>query len=94
MHMLSFKSNVRIISKSTCTSSLGPVVQTVASPTADPGVASSIPARSNTFTEIDHEIISMVILWVLIHMGRFRRFLSFNFSGQVFCKAPVKLKNV
>ena len=30
--------------------------------TADPGVASSIPARSNTFVEIDHEIISTVIL--------------------------------
>ena len=30
--------------------------------TADPGVASSIPAWSDTFVEIDHEIISMVIL--------------------------------
>ena len=30
--------------------------------TADPGVASSIPARYHTFMEIDHEIISMVIL--------------------------------
>ena len=30
--------------------------------TADPGVASSIPARSHTFVEIDREIISMVIL--------------------------------
>ena len=30
--------------------------------TADPGVASSIPARSHTFVKIDHEIISMVIL--------------------------------
>ena len=30
--------------------------------TADPGVASSIPARSHTFVEIDLEIISMVIL--------------------------------
>ena len=30
--------------------------------TADPGVASSIPARSHTFVEIDHEIISRVIL--------------------------------
>ena len=30
--------------------------------TADPGVASSIPARSHTFVEIDHEIISSVIL--------------------------------
>ena len=35
---------------------------TDASLTADPGVASSIPAQSHTFVEIDHEIISMVIL--------------------------------
>ena len=34
---------------------------TDASPTADPGVGSSIPARSHTFVEIDHEIISKVI---------------------------------
>ena len=30
--------------------------------TADPGVASSIPVRSRTFVEIDHEMISTVIL--------------------------------
>ena len=30
--------------------------------TADPEVASSIPARSHTFVEIDYEIISTVIL--------------------------------
>ena len=30
--------------------------------TADPGVASSIPVRSHTFVEIDHEIISTAIL--------------------------------
>ena len=30
--------------------------------TADPGVASSIPVRSHTFVEIDHEIISTIIL--------------------------------
>ena len=30
--------------------------------TAGPGVASSIPARYHTFVEIDHEIISTVIL--------------------------------
>ena len=35
---------------------------TDASLIADPGVASSIPARSHTFVEIDHEIISTVIL--------------------------------
>ena len=35
---------------------------TDASLTAIPGVASSISARSHTFVEIDHEIISTVIL--------------------------------
>ena len=30
--------------------------------TADPGVASLIPAWSHTFSEIDHEIISTAIL--------------------------------
>ena len=35
---------------------------TDASLTATPGVASSIPAWSHTFVEIDHEIISTVIL--------------------------------
>ena len=48
--------------------SLGCVAQSVtclatdASLTAEPGVASLIPARSHTFVEIDHEIISTVIL--------------------------------
>ena len=42
----------------------GPVAQSVtclatdANLTADPGVASLIPARSHTFVEIDHEIFS------------------------------------
>ena len=31
-------------------------------PTADPGVASSTPAHSQTFVEIDYKIISMAIL--------------------------------
>ena len=35
---------------------------TDASLTADPGVASSIPAWSHIFVKIDHEIISTVIL--------------------------------
>ena len=35
---------------------------TDASLTADPGVANSIPAWSQTFVEIDREIISTVIL--------------------------------
>ena len=35
---------------------------TYANLTADPGVVSSIPARSHTFVENDHEIIFTVIL--------------------------------
>ena len=35
---------------------------TDASLTADLGVASSIPAQSHSFVEIDHEMISIVIL--------------------------------
>ena len=43
-------------------SAVGNVSATDASLTADPGVASSILAPSYTFVEIDHEIISTVIL--------------------------------
>ena len=32
-------------------------MQLVASPTADPGIASLIPARSHSFREFDHEMI-------------------------------------
>ena len=40
----------------------GWVVQSVTCLNEDPGVASLIPARSHTFLEIDHEIISAAIL--------------------------------
>ena len=43
-------------------SAVGNLLVTDAKLAADPGVASSIPARSHTFVEIDHEIISTVIL--------------------------------
>ena len=52
---VTFTVNKRIAQSVTC-------LATDASLTADPGVASSIPARSHTFMEIDHEIISTVIL--------------------------------
>ena len=41
---------------------LGPITQSVASPTADLGITSSILAQSHNFMEIVREIISMVIL--------------------------------
>ena len=44
----------------------GPVVQSVASPIAGPGIMSSIPAGSYTFVKIDYEIFSTVILLLLL----------------------------
>ena len=40
----------------------GNVAQSVTCLTADPGIVSSISARSHTFAEIDHEIKSTAIL--------------------------------
>ena len=45
--------------------------------TADPGVASSIPVRSHTFVEIDHEMISTVILLLPLMHSR-RVFVSYK----------------
>ena len=47
--------------------SLGPIAQSVASPTADPGVVSLIPAQTHTFVEID--IILFILLLPLIQEG-------------------------
>ena len=50
----------------------GPIAQSVTCLTtdtcltADPGIVSSIPTWSQTFVEIDHEIISMVISMVIL----------------------------
>ena len=48
---------------------LGPVAQSVASSTADPGIVSLFLARSHTFVGIDHEIISTVILLLPLIQG-------------------------
>ena len=42
--------------------SLGPIAQSEARLIADPGVVSSIPARSHTLMEIDREIFSTKII--------------------------------
>ena len=47
----------RVAQSATCLA-----VATDACLTADPGIVSSIPVRYHTFVEIDHEIISTVIL--------------------------------
>ena len=49
---------------------ISPVVQSVASPIADPGVTNSIPAQSHTFVEINHEIFSTDIFLLLIIQER------------------------
>ena len=45
-----------------CVAQLVKRLATDACLTADPGVASSIQVRSHTFVEIDHEMVSTVIL--------------------------------
>ena len=42
----------------------GSIAQSVASETADPGVVSLILAQSHNFMEIDHDIVSTVILFL------------------------------
>ena len=51
--------------------------------TADPGVASSIPAWSYTFVEIDHEIINSVIL--LPSAESFKGLMSVTSESMVNC---------
>ena len=55
LEFLSLKVPGRVAQSVTCLATDGCL-------TADPGVASSIPVRSHTFVEIDHETISRVIL--------------------------------
>ena len=52
------------------------LTQSVASLTADLGVANLIPARPHTFVEMDHEIISMVILLFLLIQEELLSFTS------------------
>ena len=48
----------------------GPAVQSVTSPTSDPGVASLILAQSHIFVEIDHEknytLCNMYVVYLFI----------------------------
>ena len=48
---------------------MGPEVQLVKSPIADPGVVSEILVRSHSFVEIAHEIFSKVILLLWLIQG-------------------------
>ena len=58
---------------------------TDASLTADPGVSSSIPARSHTFVEIDHEIFSRVI--ILSSAESFKKGCC-QLQAKVFARSP------
>ena len=64
--MLSFEKCCQLILESISKEHQGLVVQSVASPIADPGVMSSISAWLHTFMEIDREIFSTVIFLGLL----------------------------
>ena len=70
---------------------LGPVEQSVASPTADPGVSSLMLALSYTFEEIDHEIISTVILLSSADSRRFVVSYKRMYVHEVLVNCLVKL---
>ena len=64
-------SSLGVLCDHTASTGPGRVAQSVTCLTADPGVASSIPVRSHTFVEIDHEMISTgILLLPLIHSRR------------------------
>ena len=58
---------------------------------ADPGVGSSIMARSHTFVEIDHEIISMVILFPSADSRRVDVCFKRRYVSEVLVNCLVKL---
>ena len=66
-------------------------VQSVMCLTADPGVASLIPARSHTFEEIDHKIISTIILLPSADWRRVVFSYKWKYVHEVFVKCLVKL---
>ena len=59
--------------------------------TADPMVASSVPAWSHTFVEIDHEIISTTILFPSAGSGRVVVSYKREFVHEVLVNHLVKL---
>ena len=60
-------------------------------PTADPGVTSLIPARSHTFVETDHEIISTVILLPSADSRRVVVIYKRNYVHEILVNPLVKL---
>ena len=66
-------------------------MQSVACLTADPWVASWIPARSHTFVEIDHEITSTTILLPLADSRRVVVSYKRKYAHEVLVNSLVKL---
>ena len=64
-------------------------MQSVASQNADPGVTSLTPAQSQTFMEIDHEIISTLI--PLIQEGLLSTCYKLKYMREVLVNCLVKL---
>ena len=67
------------------------IAHSIESLTADPGVAISIPARSQTFVEIAHEIISMVILIPYSDSRKVVVIYKQKYVHEVLCNHLVKL---
>ena len=66
----------------------GHIAQSVMGLTAEPGVASIIPHRFHTFMEMDHEIISMVILLPSTDSGRIVVSYKQNFVHEALVNCP------
>ena len=59
--------------------------------TADPGVASSIPIRSHTFVEIDHEMISTLIYSRRVVVSYKRKYVHELLVNRLFKPAQEKV---
>ena len=66
----------------------GHIAQSVMCLTAEPAVASIIPHCSNTFMEMDHEIISKVILFPSTDAGRIVVSYKQNFVHEALVDCP------
>ena len=80
-----------IISRFQLVTVTGPVGQSVASLTVDPGIISSIPAWSHTFVEIDCELISTAILLYSADSRRVVVNYKRNYVHKVLVNCLVKL---
>ena len=96
LHYVAFHLGFHCLPKYTpsCVAQLVMCLTAVKCLTADPGFVSSIPTRSHTFVEIDHEIISTAIL--LPSTDSRRVFVSYKrkYVHEVLVNCLVKLAQV